>query len=53
MSLVSHALIVASSSTTTFDPHKGAPLPAARVIVLAVPIILLTLVYVRVKGLKK
>ncbi|MFZ1062389.1 MAG: hypothetical protein WAN30_02840 [Acidimicrobiales bacterium] len=54
MVLVSHALVVASmTTTTTFDPHKGAPLPAARVIVLAVPIILLTLIYVRVKGLKK
>jgi len=52
MVLLSHALVLAST-TTTFDPHKGAPLPAARVIVLAVPIILLTLAYVRVKGLKK
>jgi hypothetical protein len=48
-----HALILTSSTTTTFDPHKGSPLPAARVIVLAVPVILLTLIYLRVKGTKK
>jgi hypothetical protein len=53
MSLVSHALMLASTTTTTFDPHKGAPFPAARVIVVGVPIILLTLVYLRVKGLRK
>ena len=52
MTLASHVLVLASS-TTTFDPHKGAPFPAARVIVLAVPIILLTLIYLRVKGLMK
>ena len=51
MSLVLHALILTSSTTTTFDPHKGSPLPAARV--LAVPVILLTLIYLRVKGTKK
>ncbi len=54
MSFVSHALVLASSTTTTiFDPHKGAVLPAARVIVLAVPVIVVTLAYFRVKGPKK
>jgi hypothetical protein len=53
MSLITHALILASSTTTTYDPHKGAPLPAARVIVLAVPVVLLSLLYFRLKGSKK
>jgi len=51
MSCFSVAVLLASSTTTTtFDPHRGAVLPAARVIVLAVPVIILTLVYLRVKG---
>jgi hypothetical protein len=54
MTSFSRALILASSTTTTtFDPHRGAVLPAARVIVLVVPIIVLTLIYLRVKGTKK
>jgi hypothetical protein len=46
-------ILVSSTTTTTFDPHRGAVFPAARVIVLAVPIIVFTLAYLRVKGLKK
>jgi hypothetical protein len=53
MPFVFHILVFASTTTTTFNPHKGAALPAARVIVLAVPVILLTLIYVRIKGQKK
>ena len=45
-------ILVSSTTTTTFDPHRGAVFPA-RVIVLAVPIIVFTLAYLRVKGLKK
>ncbi len=54
MSFVERLTMASSTTTTTiFDPHRGSVLPAARVIVLAVPILLLTLIYLRVKGLKK
>ncbi len=53
ISLARGLLLVASTTTTTYDPHRGAAFPAARVIVLGVPIILLTLIYLRVKGPEK
>jgi hypothetical protein len=53
MPLASFALNTLNASTYVVNPHRGSAFPAARVIVLAVPIIMLTLIYLRVKGLKK
>ena len=40
MSVV-HGFLLASAATTTFDVHRGAALPAARVVVIVIPLLAL------------
>jgi len=39
---VAHTLLLASSTTTTFNVHRGAVLPAARFVVILIPSLALT-----------
>jgi hypothetical protein len=38
---VVHEMLMTSTTTTTFDAHRGAVLPAARAVVVAVPLVAL------------
>jgi hypothetical protein len=46
-------LATSVANTPLIDPHKGSVFLAGRIIVLAVPIIIVTLIYLRIKGPKK
>jgi hypothetical protein len=48
MTALANHLVLAATTTTTFDAHRGAALPAARVVIIAVPTLALVLFWLLV-----